>query len=136
MCELLTCSLHYVAVYATEIRPLPSSHDHVHCQGSETTNTLHNHNATPLKDDDDNESIVMPLFKNDTLSPLTEESEEDSEDEEEGEQRAAKTKDKTGETGGVNMVDLEKSTNMPYPIIIDPGAAESVIPENGVRKQD
>jgi uncharacterized Zn finger protein (UPF0148 family) len=92
--------------------------------------------------DDDHEACLMPLFADDGfIGPLAEEEEEESDDtsseeEEAGEKKKKKKQKKTSqdkkeaELNAMNQQFREWYESLPYPIIIDSGAAESVLPKD------
>ena len=59
----------------------------------------------------------MPLFRNESLSPLTEETDEEIESEGEKDARPKGKKHQDKESDAVNSVELEQYTNLPYPIV-------------------
>lgn len=78
----------------------------------------------------------MRLFNNETLSPLTGETESETETEDEAQTRNTKKKTREKETAAVNAVDMKSFTNMPYPIIVDSGAAETVLPKDWCKQAE
>ena len=78
----------------------------------------------------------MPPFNSETLSPLTEEREDETESKDESEQEQKKSKEKGNGKDVVNAADLDSFSNLPYPIIIDPGAAETVLPKGWCKQAE